>query len=253
MSWLKKSVLAAVLAVALPVLAQDVAVLRNGFELRHERREVVGDKTRLYVAPANYVEVKTADIVEIKTEEYVPPPPPAPEVVKAAVATTPGKVDVHQLAGQAASQHQIDQDFIEAVIRAESSGNARARSPKGAQGLMQLMPKTAGDLGVADPYDPAANVDGGTRHLRSLLEMYNGDAIKALAAYNAGAQRVAQYHGVPPYPETQAYVRRIIRDYNARKLAQERAARQQAAAHKPVTSKKASAKKPAAPPAPAGN
>jgi soluble lytic murein transglycosylase-like protein len=244
--WPKKLVAAAALAFALPAFAADVAVLRNGFELRHERREVVGDKTRLYVGPANYVEVKTADIVEIKSEEYVPPPPaPQPAVASAPVAS--GKVDVHQLAGQAASQHQIDQDFIEAVIRAESSGNPRARSPKGAQGLMQLMPKTAGQLGVSDPYDPAANVDGGTRHLRALLEMYNGDAIKALAAYNAGANRVAQFHGVPPYPETQAYVRRIIRDYNARKLAQQRAAAKQA---KP---QKASTRKPAATSAPAGN
>ena len=252
MSWLRKLVPAVFLAAALPLLAQDVAVLRNGFELRHERREVVGDKTRLYVGPANYVEVNTADIVEIKTEEYVPPPAPEPEPAVAATTQAPAKFDVHQLASQAADQHQIDQDFIEAVIKAESSGNPRARSPKGAQGLMQLMPKTAGELGVADPYDPAANVDGGTRHLRALLEMYNGDAIKALAAYNAGANRVAQYHGVPPYPETQAYVRRIIRDYNARKIAQQRAARKRADVQKAGT-QKASTKKASSTPAPAGN
>lgn len=253
MHWLKRLALAAFLAAALPLVGQDVAVLRNGFELRHERREVVGDKTRLYVGPGSYVDVNTADIVEIRTEEYVPPPPPEPkQVVASAPSAAPAKVDVHQLAGQAANQHQIDQDFIEAVIKAESSGNPHARSPKGAQGLMQLMPKTAGQLGVTDPYDPAANVDGGTRHLRALLEMYNGDAIKALAAYNAGANRVAQYHGVPPYPETQAYVRRIIRDYNARKLAEQRAARQSAATQKSDT-QKASTKKTASTPAPAGN
>jgi soluble lytic murein transglycosylase-like protein len=248
--WLKRLAIAAFLATALPLLGQDVAVLRNGFELRHERREVIGDDTRLYVGPASYVEVKTANILEIKTEEYVPPAPEQKAVVAASASASPGKVDVHQLAGQAANQHQIDQDFIEAVIKAESSGNPRARSPKGAQGLMQLMPQTAGQLGVADPYDAAANIDGGTRHLRALLEMYDGDAIKALAAYNAGANRVAQYHGIPPYPETQAYVRRIIRDYNARKLAEQRAARQNAPTQKSST-QKTSTKKTA--PAPAGN
>jgi soluble lytic murein transglycosylase-like protein len=89
---------------------------------------------------------------------------------------------------------------------------------------MQLMPKTAGELGVRDAYDPASNVEGGTTYLRALLEQYNGDAVKALAAYNAGAERVAQYGGVPPYPETRAYVRRVIADYNAKKLAQRKAA-----------------------------
>ncbi len=207
------------LAVAVPALAADVAVLRNGFEIRHQRREAAGDKTRLYVSTSGYVEVATGDIAGIQQEEYVAPP-----VSTATASRRLEPVDVHQLAAKASDQHQIDQDFIEAVIRAESAGNPRARSPKGAQGLMQLMPQTASRLGVTDAYDPAANVDAGTRHLRALLEQYNGDAVKALAAYNAGEGRVAQYHGVPPYRETQAYVRRIIREYNAKKLAQQRAA-----------------------------
>jgi soluble lytic murein transglycosylase-like protein len=221
---LRKIVLAALCGAALPALAADVAVLRNGFEIRHERREAAGDKTRLYVSTApgaGYVEVATAEIAAIQQEEYVAP------VAVAAVAgesrAAGQALDVHALAGKAAGHHQIDQDFIEAVIRAESSGNPRARSRKGAQGLMQLMPATASKLGVKDAYDPEANVDAGTRHLRTLLEQYNGDAVKALAAYNAGPHRVAQYGGVPPYAETQAYVRKIIRDYNAKKRAQQRA------------------------------
>jgi len=104
------------------------------------------------------------------------------------------------------------------VIRAESGFNVRAVSPKGAQGLMQLMPQTASQLGVHNAFDPQANVEGGTRYLRELLERYNFDLIKALAAYNAGPQRVEQYGGVPPYYETKAYVARIVRDYN-KKLA----------------------------------
>jgi soluble lytic murein transglycosylase-like protein len=88
---------------------------------------------------------------------------------------------------------------------------------------MQLMPGTASQLGVTDPFDPRANVEGGTSYLSQLLDQYDNDAIKALAAYNAGPHRVDQYHGVPPYAETQAYVAHIVRDYNAKKRAQMKA------------------------------
>ena len=120
----------------------------------------------------------------------------------------------------ASQRHQIDPDFINSVIRAESGFNNRAVSKKGAQGLMQLMPETASQLGVANSFDPNANVEGGTKYLRELLEKYDYDVPKALAAYNAGSRRVDQYHGVPPYFETQTYVAKIIRDFNRKKLAQ---------------------------------
>jgi soluble lytic murein transglycosylase-like protein len=84
---------------------------------------------------------------------------------------------------------------------------------------MQLMPQTASELGVQNAFDPQANVEAGTRYLRALLERYNFDLVKALAAYNAGPQRVEQYNGVPPYYETKAYVARIVRDFNKKKLA----------------------------------
>ena len=131
------------------------------------------------------------------------------------------------------------------MIHAESGFNPRAVSPKGAQGLMQLMPRTASQLGVADAFDPGANVEGGTRYLRELLERYNFDLVKALAAYNAGPQRVEQYHGVPPYYETQAYVARIVRDFNRKKLAERKTASLKAANYHSSPSHRAPAVKPA--------
>jgi soluble lytic murein transglycosylase-like protein len=126
-----------------------------------------------------------------------------------------------RLITNAATRHHIDPDFVTSVVKAESGFNPRAVSPKGARGLMQLMPQTASRLGVDNVLDPAANVEGGTKYLRQLLDQYDGDAVKALAAYNAGPQRVAQYGGVPPYPETRAYVARIVDDYNRKKIQQQ--------------------------------
>ena len=108
-----------------------------------------------------------------------------------------------------AERYGVDQRLIEAVIAVESGGNPRAVSPKGATGLMQLMPQTAAELGVRNPFDPQENLDGGVRHLRDLLVRFAGDVVLALAAYNAGEEAVRTYGGVPPYRETQDYVRKI--------------------------------------------
>jgi len=194
--------------------AAEVANLHNGFSLRHEHHEVFGEKTRLYMSanPAGgYVDVPTA---EIESFESAPPDPQD-------VASQPTKSqDLKSIVNAASEQHQVDADFIASVIKAESANNPRAVSPKGAQGLMQLMPGTASQLGVKNSFDPADNVDGGVRYLRGLLMLYNNDMVKALAAYNAGPQRVQQYKGVPPYRETHAYVARVIKDYNRKKLAE---------------------------------
>ena len=133
----------------------------------------------------------------------------------------PAEDPIKNLIASAASRHQIDPDFVASVVKAESGFNPTAVSSKGAQGLMQLMPRTAARLGVENALDPAANVEGGTKYLRQLLDQYDGDAVKALAAYNAGPQRVEQYGGVPPYRETRAYITRIIDDYNRKKLQQQ--------------------------------
>jgi soluble lytic murein transglycosylase-like protein len=114
---------------------------------------------------------------------------------------------------EAAAQYGVPRRLIEEVIRAESAFNASAVSPKGARGLMQLMPATASMLGVRNSFDPRENIRGGVRHLRALIDRYGSNLPLALAAYNAGEQAVNAYSGIPPYPETQQYVRKILAAY----------------------------------------
>ncbi len=113
-----------------------------------------------------------------------------------------------------AERYLVDRRLVEAVVVVESAGNPRAVSRKGAQGLMQLMPQRAAELGVRNPFDPQQNVDGGVRHLRELLQRFSGDVTLALAAYNAGEEAVRAYQGVPPYAETQEYVRKVRAFYD---------------------------------------
>lgn len=110
------------------------------------------------------------------------------------------------------AKHQVDPDLVRAVMRVESGGNPNAVSSAGAIGLMQLMPNTARGLGV-DPHDPLRNLEGGVRYLAQLYDKYDGDTVKTLAAYNAGSGRVDSYGGVPPFPETQRYVKNVLALY----------------------------------------
>jgi hypothetical protein len=114
---------------------------------------------------------------------------------------------------EAAGRHDVDADLILAVIMAESQFDPKAKSKKGAGGLMQLMPITAGALDVDDIFSPEENVDAGTRHLRWLLDRCDGDIKLALAAYNAGMQNIIRYDGIPPFPETRAFISRVLGHY----------------------------------------
>ncbi len=123
----------------------------------------------------------------------------------------PGRFE--EIIRSASDRHRVDADLVRAVIKVESDFNSQARSHKGAQGLMQLMPETARLHNVRDSYDPDENIDGGVRHLRLLLDRYQGDLRLALAGYNAGIKAVEKYGGIPPYPETKEYIRRVL-DYH---------------------------------------
>jgi len=135
-----------------------------------------------------------------------------------AVTATPVKaapVELDTLVQKTAEKHHVDPDLVRAVIRTESNWNTSAVSRKGALGLMQLIPGTAQRLGVGNAFDPAQNVDAGVRYLGMLLERYNGDLNKALAAYNAGPGAVDRFGGVPNFPETRSYVQKVTSTYYA--------------------------------------
>jgi soluble lytic murein transglycosylase-like protein len=247
-------------AAQLTAMGAEVAILSNGRSIRHDRREQIGENTRLFI-DGGYIDVPTSSIASYEKEELViapPQPVAAPQPVASAPSVPEVKpipvaaaspLDINQVVRDASNKRSIDPDFVNSVIKAESNFHPHAISPKGAQGLMQIMPGTANKLGLRDAFDPRANVEAGTAYLSELLTLYNNDPIKALAAYNAGPQRVQQYHGVPPYRETRAYISRIVRDFNAKKLAQMKAAGQPLPALKPADSKK-NTKKTAAKPAP---
>jgi hypothetical protein len=195
-----------------PSQAAENVVLRNGFSLLCDHRELEGAKVRLFTTQgsSNFLEVDAAEIASV---EVVPDPEPVPAVEPPKVTST----DMHELIAKAGAEHNLDVDLLASVIRAESGGNVRAVSRTGAQGLMQLMPATAAQLGVTDSFAADQNIHGGTAYLDALLIKYHDQLALALAAYNAGPAAVDKYHGIPPYRETQAYVARVIREFNRRK------------------------------------
>lgn len=192
---------AALLASAVAARA-DYVVLRSGARLNVTGYEILGDKYRLHLK-GGVAEVSVDDIVGIEPEEiFEPLPEPLSE-----------KTPFQKIIRAAAERYGVDADLIHCVIAVESNFNPKAVSPKNARGLMQLLPQTAAQLGVKDIFDPEQNVDGGTRYLRDLLKKYSNLTL-ALAAYNAGPQRVDQYgRHVPPYLETMKYVQRIAKSY----------------------------------------
>ncbi len=184
-------------------LRAEYVVLRSGAQLHVTGYELLGDRYRLQMKGGS-AEIAADDVLRIDPEEVFEP---LPEPLS---ANTP----FHEIIKAAADRYGVDADLIHCVIAVESNFNPRAVSHKNARGLMQLVPQTAARMGVKNIFDPKENVDGGTRYLRDMLARYNNNLALALAAYNAGPEKVDRYgKRVPPYLETQMYVRKIVKSY----------------------------------------
>ncbi|PYT99764.1 MAG: lytic transglycosylase [Acidobacteria bacterium] len=176
----------------------------------------MGDKYRLQLQ-GGWVDVRLEDVVNIEPEEVftpVVPPPLMPKTVPAANSSP-----FHDLVVAAASRYGVDAELITSVMEVESHFDPNAISRKNARGLMQLLPETAERMGVKNIFDPQENIDGGTRYLKELLQLYNNDLTLALAAYNAGPDNVQKYGNVPPFRETVSYVNQVKRKYQKSKSA----------------------------------
>jgi hypothetical protein len=191
---------------AAPSLRAEYVALRNGQRFHVTGYQLLGEKYRLQIA-GGIVEVPVEEVVSIEPEDsFAPIPMPVAE-------TTPFR----EIVKAAATHYSVDADLIISVIAAESNFDPKAVSKKNARGLMQLLPETAARFGVQNIFDPQENIDAGTHYLRDLLQRYNNDLVLALAAYNAGPERVLQFGRVPPYPETASYIRRVKRAYEKSK------------------------------------
>jgi len=232
-------------AFALTTVSDSLRVhLRHGRSLEAAQYTVEGATARVSLVeggtiafPAELVErVETVRLESPQAPETADAPdsPPIPEISKAIgaqltqprvptgtapPATAPQQEitleeeSIEAMIRSAARRNAIEPDLLAAVIAVESGYNPSAVSPKGAQGLMQLMPGTAKDLLVTNPFDPRQNIEAGAKYLRQLLDLHNGSFVDALAAYNAGRGRVARYNGVPPYRETIAYISKVLKRY----------------------------------------
>lgn len=200
---------------ASPLWAGEYVMLASGSRLRADRHEQVGDVVRLY-SGQGMVEVPASVVTGFEEfAEPVPEPAPARAIQPPVIETPPAPArpsDPRSMVREAALRAGLPPAFVESVALVESAFQTGAISPKGAIGVMQLMPDTAKALG-ADPHDPQQNIEAGTRLLRDLLIKYDGDVVKALSAYNAGEGAVARYQGLPPYAETRLYVNRVIGAY----------------------------------------
>jgi soluble lytic murein transglycosylase-like protein len=220
--------------------AAERVTLRNGFEMRCDHHANLEGRTRLYLSPGedSYIEFRTEEVAAFEALSDPPPTKPAetptvpPPASNSAIKKDAklSEADLREMLSKAGQAHNLDVDLLASLVKAESNGDARAVSHAGAQGLMQLMPATAKDMGVADSFKPEENVRGGASYLDALLTRYHDNLALALAAYNAGPEAVDRYHGIPPYRETRAYVARVIHEFNRRVLEREaqvkRAARQ---------------------------
>jgi Transglycosylase SLT domain len=183
----------------------EIALLSSGLTLKLDGHRAEGGLVVLVLKGGGEMAVPPATVRGFVPDEVLD------EVA------VPAGGDLRAFAAAAARRHGLDPELVMAVVSVESGFRPEAVSPKGARGLMQLMPRTAESLGVENAFDPAQNLEGGARHLGQLLTLYGGDLAKALAAYNAGEGAVDRHGGVPPYRETRAYVKKVLERYSEKK------------------------------------
>jgi soluble lytic murein transglycosylase-like protein len=206
------------LTVTLAASAGEYVVLSNGFRIHADSHASDGTVVRLQTTQG-VIEIPAARVAAFEQEDYTPPPPPSPMPAEP-VADVQPKPTPQELITRAAVHAGLPPEIVHSVAKAESGYQPNAVSPKGAIGLMQLMPGTAAELNV-DPHDPAQNAEAGAKYLRDLLLKYENDphqVSKAVAAYNAGPGAVDKYKGVPPYRETVDYVNRVLKEYEKEQL-----------------------------------
>ena len=195
-----------VLGSALPAHA-EIVFFNTGRTLSIKTHRVDGDALVLTMRSGGEI-VCDASVVSHFAPDEVPYPEPEAEAPVLVASVDTSTVPYSTIIDRVSAEQGVPAKLVRAVIQVESAYQERARSRKGAMGLMQLMPETARQYALADPYDPAANIEAGIKHLKSLLQRL--PTALALAAYNAGEGAVQRFHGIPPYPETQAYVSRIL-------------------------------------------
>ena len=203
---LSLTLLMAFVLVAVPASA-ELVFFNSGRTLSVKSHRVDGDSMVLQLRSGGEIVCDSKIIASVGPDE-VPYPEPEAAVVPAPLAPAPIAGPFSEIIDRVAAEQDVPVKLVRAVIQVESAYNVRARSPKGAMGLMQLMPATARQYAVADPYDPASNIEAGIKHLKSLLQHL--PVALALAAYNAGEAAVQRFNGIPPYPETRNYVSRIL-------------------------------------------
>lgn len=203
---MKRLVATAFFALAAVSAHADIAVLTNGTTFKVTNFRFDEQSVVLFLKGGGDVTVPVSLVQGFVPDEIVD------EVERAAPASA-NPNDIRALAIESARRHGLDPDLVLAVISVESAFRKEAVSPKGAQGLMQLMPATARELGVKDAFDPAQNLDAGARYLTALLEQFHGDVKLALAAYNAGPGAVKRHGGIPPYRETRQHVEKVLERY----------------------------------------
>jgi hypothetical protein len=204
----KAALVAALTALALELLGgvarAELVFLASGRTMTVQSHRFEGDLVVLKLRGGGEIVCAASTVDRIAPDDVVPPEP------SVGAPTEPlGAVPYAEIIDEAASRVGVDPRLVRAVIQVESAYRASARSRKGAMGLMQLMPETARRYAVADPYDPGSNIDAGIRHLKTLLDRF--ELSLALAAYNAGEAAVERFRGIPPYAETQSYVRQVLR------------------------------------------